>query len=107
MTRWWYCIHACLSLLLVTWGFLPTGAAQQQPVHADLSQFLDRYCLECHNTEAGSGGLALDAIAEDEVALHPKAWEEVVRKLSTRQMPPARKPRPDEPTYDAIVATLE
>jgi hypothetical protein len=107
MTRRRSCIHACLSLLLATCGFVRTGAAQQQPVRADLIQFLDQYCLECHNTEAGSGGLALDAIAEDEVGLHPKAWEKVVRKLSTRQMPPAKKPRPDEPTYDAIVATLE
>jgi hypothetical protein len=107
MTRRWCCIHACLSLLLVTCGLVHTGKAQEQPVRADLNQFLDRYCLECHNTEAGSGGLALDAIAEDEVGLHPKAWEKVVRKLSTRQMPPAKKPRPDEPTYDAIVAALE
>jgi hypothetical protein len=84
-----------------------TGKAQHQPVRPDLIAFLDRYCLECHNTEAGSGGLALDALTEDEVGLHPKAWEKVVRKLSARQMPPAKKPRPDEPTYDAIVAALE
>jgi hypothetical protein len=91
----------------VTCGFVRTGEAQQQPVRADLTEFLDRYCLECHNTEAGSGGLALDTLSEDEVGSHPKAWEKVVRKLSARQMPPAKKPRPDEPTYDAIVAALE
>jgi hypothetical protein len=86
---------------------LHTGEAQQQqPVGADLIQFLDRYCLECHNTEAGSGGLALDAISEDDVGRHPKAWEKVVRKLSTRQMPPPNKPRPDEATYEAVVAAL-
>jgi hypothetical protein len=107
MTHRQYGIHVCISLLFVTCGFARTGAAQQPPVRADLIEFLDRYCLECHNTEAGAGGLALDAISEDAIGLHPKAWEKVVRKLSVRQMPPAKKPRPDEPTYNAIVAALE
>jgi hypothetical protein len=76
--------------MLVTCGFVPTGEAQQQPVRANLNAFIERYCLECHNTEAGSGGLALDTLTEDEVGRHPKAWEKVVRKLSERQMPPAK-----------------
>ena len=54
-----------------------------------------------------TGGLALDAISLDDVSQHPKVWEKVVRKLVARQMPPAKKPRPDEEAYDAVVASLE
>ena len=41
------------------------------------------------------------------VAEHPEVWEKVVRKLRARQMPPVGKPRPDDATYDAVVASLE
>src|SRR5262249_25548285 len=34
-------------------------------------------------------------------------WEKVVRKLRARHMPPPGMPRPDENSYDAVVATLE
>ena len=53
------------------------------------------------------GGLALDTIAAQDVARHPDVWEKVVRKLRARQMPPIGKPRPDDATYDAVIASLE
>ena len=36
--------------------------------------------------------------------LNAATWEKVVRKLRGRMMPPAGLPRPDEATYDALVA---
>ena len=39
---------------------------------------------------------------------HPDVWEKVVRKLRARQMPPVgQKDRPDDATYDAVIAYLE
>ena len=38
---------------------------------------------------------------------HPDVWEKVVRKLRARQMPPVGKERPDDATYDAVIASLE
>src|SRR5690606_32518731 len=34
-------------------------------------------------------------------------WEKVLRKLRSRQMPPSGMPRPEETTYDRLVAFLE
>src|SRR5262249_40886213 len=34
-------------------------------------------------------------------------WEKVIRKLRTREMPPARMPRPDDATYDSLANYLE
>jgi hypothetical protein len=112
MNRNAHCIHSCIALLVVTCGFVLNGEAQEQrdgpaaPRHPDLNGFIDRHCLECHNTEAGSGGLALDIVNPDDVGRHPTVWEKVVRKLTARQMPPSKKPRPDETTYEAVVTTL-
>ena len=62
--------------------------------------FVNRYCLGCHNEKAKMGGLALETIGSE-------SWEKVVRKLRGRTMPPAGLPRPDEPTYAAVISSIE
>src|SRR5215213_4021323 len=68
---------------------------------------VDEYCLSCHDQDHKKGSLALDTVAEQDVARHPEVWEKVVRKLRVRQMPPVGKERPDEATYTAVIASLE
>ena len=72
--------------------------------HAEL---VETYCLSCHDGDHKKGGLELDAILHAGVGDHPDIWEKVVRKLRARQMPPIGKERPDDATYDAVVAGLE
>src|SRR4030095_2473404 len=65
-------------------------------------------CLTCHDASVKKAHLDLESILEDPVALHLKEWEQVIRKLRARQMPPAnRKQRPDEATYRAMLGRLE
>jgi mono/diheme cytochrome c family protein len=80
-------------------------AAHAEP--ASVQKFVTQHCIGCHNSENRRGGLALDAIIAEDVGKHAAAWEKVVRKASTRQMPPMGKPRPDEKSYAAFVAALE
>jgi hypothetical protein len=75
-------------------------AAAQVPV------FVNRYCVGCHNEKSAAGQIKLDSIAKANVGENAEAWEKVVRKLRARYMPPAGLPRPDEKTYDSIVASL-
>jgi mono/diheme cytochrome c family protein len=77
----------------------PTG------IHVAL---VDEYCTTCHDADEQKGGLALDSAGLQDVSQHPEVWEKVVRKLRARQMPPVgKKDRPDEATYDAVIAYLE
>src|SRR3954462_2177251 len=69
--------------------------------------FIDEYCLSCHDEDKKKADLALDTIAAQDVTRHPEVWEKVVRKLRARQMPPIGKRRPDDATYDAVIASLE
>ncbi|MEX2262691.1 MAG: DUF1592 domain-containing protein [Bryobacteraceae bacterium] len=71
------------------------------------SQQLDQYCVGCHNSKVKTAGLALDTMSAERAGEHPQVWEKVVRKLRARQMPPVGLPRPDERTYDALIASLE
>ena len=68
---------------------------------------LNRYCVGCHNPRLKSGNLVLDTIDVSKVADDPETWERVVRKLRGGLMPPAGRPRPDEATYKAFLATLQ
>ena len=61
---------------------------------------VEQYCLDCHDNGSKKSELSLEAIMASDVAAHAVAWEKVVRKLRTRQMPPIGEPRPDEATYD-------
>src|ERR1700730_12791658 len=102
----------CSTGLLAAGGFVfalhaqqPSAGAPLPPaVHRDL---VHRYCVSCHDDRLKRGGLALDTIANHEVGENPEVWEKVLRKIRARQMPPVGMPRPDEPTYDAAIASLE
>ncbi len=97
--------------------FLAAGAAglggpQRAAVPQEASRpperaAINRYCIGCHNAKLKTGGLALDTALQESVDRHPETWEKVIRKLRARYMPPAGLPRPDERTYDAVVASLE
>jgi hypothetical protein len=68
---------------------------------------LNRYCISCHSQRVKTAGLALDTLDITNVGHDAATWEKVVRKLKAGVMPPASRPRPDEPTNDAFVAWLE
>src|SRR5215212_1811298 len=86
----WVCVLTCVG----------TCAGQSVSVSAVVQQ----YCAGCHNEKVKSGGLALDAA---HIVTRPGDWEKAVRKLRARHMPPVGLPRPDERTYNALIASLE
>ena len=82
------------------------GAERQEPATSPRT-FLDLHCITCHNERLRTAGLALDTIDIEDVPGGAPVWEKVIRKLRTRTMPPAGRPRPDEATYDRIASWLE
>ena len=79
-------------------GTIRTGTSQTT------TAVVNQYCVGCHNEKAKIGGLALDP---NHIADRPADWEKAVRKLRARYMPPAGLPRPDEHTYETLVASIE
>src|SRR5689334_786022 len=119
-----------LTTGVVTWGLVAIGAAlcANTARAADASsgtdasgaaaasphdgtpkewQFFDQYCSKCHNSTDWAGGIAFDTMTADSFADDAKIWEEAVRKLRGRLMPPPDKPQPDDKTLNAQVAWLE
>ncbi len=105
-------ISVGLAGALAAAGFVFTLEAQQSHPAPSVAAathlaLIDEYCLSCHDEDHKKGGLALDTVGAQDIVQHPEVWEKVIRKLRARQMPPVGKERPDDSTYDAVVASLE
>jgi len=85
---------------------LVIATAQAQQIASERA-LVNKYCVGCHNAKLKTAGLALDTISKEPVTSHPETWEKVVRRLRARQMPPLGLNRPDEATYDAVLASVE
>ena len=83
------------------------GAEAEAAEAAEYRAVLDRYCAACHNDRLRTAGLTLESLDAAHVGAGAEVWEKVVRKLRAREMPPPRRPRPDEATYAAFVDWLE
>ena len=72
-------------------------------------QFLDRYCIRCHNErqKARFANLALDSADVQALGAQAGLWETVIKKLRVRAMPPVNIARPMAEEYDAVIAALE
>ena len=113
MSRCVLWMRCYVAALCVAGASISVGEAQQPTTGASPSAaspertLVNQYCVACHNNTAKTADLALDNISSEAVDQHPEVWEKVVRRLRARQMPPAGIPRPDEDTYDAVIASLE
>src|SRR5437016_6140982 len=83
-----------------------TLAASAQSPQTDRA-LLDTYCVTCHNQKTAVAGLMLDKVDPAKAGQDPAVWEKVVHKLRSRAMPPPGRPRPDAPSYKALITQLE
>ncbi len=70
-------------------------------------QFFEQYCGKCHNSTDWAGGVAFETMLPDNIYDDAAVWEETVRKLRGRLMPPPDKPQPAQNEIDAQVAWLQ
>ena len=74
---------------------------------ADQWPMLNTYCMECHSYDEFRGDLALEGMGPEAVLESPDVFEEVLRKLKIRAMPPRDQPQPSQEERARFVASLE
>ncbi len=74
---------------------------------AQNSQFVNQYCVTCHNQRLKTAGLMLDTLDLAKIPEETETWEKVVLKLRTGAMPPAGMPRPDARSTQEFVSSIE
>ena len=88
-------------------GQAPEASATPAAESAEYRAVLDRYCTACHNDRLQTAGLTFESLDMVHMGEGAEVWEKVIRKLRAREMPPPRRPRPDEATYGAFVHWIE
>ena len=70
-------------------------------------QFLDDYCVKCHNAEDWAGSLDMQTLDYDHVTADAQVWEKIVRKVRAGMMPPQGEDRPERAVMDDFATQLE
>ena len=70
-------------------------------------EMLDAYCVDCHNAQLKSGGIALDKLDVHSPGTDAATWEKALRKLRGRLMPPPGNPQPEQKDIDTFIAWME
>jgi hypothetical protein len=96
----------CLALVHMQ-AQTPVAPAAQSPATSSQRQFIDRYCLTCHNDRLKTGGLSLERVDVSRPDAQPELWEKVVRKLRTGVMPPPNMLQPPKADRVALATWLE
>jgi hypothetical protein len=94
-------LAACIAA-----GAYLTWRAPARQAHEQWA-LLDRYCIDCHNEQDRTADIAFDLMDAEAIAAEPELFEEAVRKLRGRMMPPPGGPLPAEREYEEFVAWLE
>jgi hypothetical protein len=97
-------------ILIVATLFVPGSAtilfAQTGSTPSTTSVATKTYCVSCHSGRAAAGRVSLDTLDIDHPAGESETWERVVRQLRARTMPPMTAPRPDNATYESMIAAI-
>ena len=74
---------------------------------AQSPEFVNQYCVTCHNQRLKTAGLMLDTLDPAKIPSNAETWEKVIVKLSTGAMPPAGMPHPDAAATHKFVSSIE
>ncbi len=94
----------CVCIALLQAGLLAAAetSLNREPVDALFSQ----HCLTCHGSSNPASDLDLSSLEDAPVHARAETWENVVKKLAGRHMPPPGLPKPSESMYEGAVAAI-
>src|SRR5437870_5557650 len=92
----------CFAVLLTAALTVPASAALPA-----IQPFLDKHCIECHDTETKKGGLDLSKLSTNaEDAAAQKMWIRAFDRVVAGEMPPEKKPQPSAEESKTFLTTL-
>jgi mono/diheme cytochrome c family protein len=69
---------------------------------------LKQYCYDCHNPKKLKGDLDLEPIADNpRLDEHREVWEKIAELVENGEMPPDKKPQPNEEERDLVIKYID
>ncbi len=69
--------------------------------------FLQQYCVKCHNSDDWAGKLDMETLNYEHVEADGATWETIIRKLNAGMMPPKGEKKPTADVLKGFVSQLE
>jgi hypothetical protein len=86
----------------------PLNAGSVQGFETIVRPFLSENCVPCHGHEKHKRDLNFEAFTSAATLIDDRdRWDEVIKKLRLREMPPDDEPQPPEHTRQAVAAWIE
>ena len=98
-------VRALFALCTLT--ALPFSIQSQPADVAHQQEFIESYCIECHNFEDWAGSLDLEGVNLADPLADAEIWEKVMLKFRGSLMPPMSQPRPDPDQQQVFVNYLQ
>ncbi|WP_417746357.1 DUF1588 domain-containing protein [Rosistilla oblonga] len=84
-----------LAFLLIVPSLGSWVVADQPPMSGAMAtQFLQQYCIDCHDANTQEGGVALDELSDVTID-NAELWKTVWEQVALKEMPPADELQPD------------
>ena len=87
------CLYAAADVSAVP----PSAPAMEERRAALVEPMLADYCSRCHNDFDHVAGLSVEGLKADDIAAgrNAEAWEKILRRVASGEMPPHSKKQPD------------
>ncbi len=83
------------------------GGSSSSGFDSVVKPLMTRSCVPCHNASVASGSVNLVPFnKETTLAEHREAWDRILLKIRSGEMPPPGSPRPPQDKVDAVVEYL-
>ncbi len=78
---------------------------------SEIETFVGNHCLDCHSGSESAAGFDLESLSFEadqftKPQLDTSAWEKMLRRIDSREMPPASSERPSEDQYQTLSVSL-
>jgi hypothetical protein len=101
---------AALSAVAAEAPAAPPAGPVSGPVtlHDHIRPVLEQYCFDCHNDKKQKGDVNLLSIADNpKLEDNRKVWEKVAEVVEGGDMPPEKKPQPNDGQRDLMVKFID
>lgn len=98
----------CWNGVAIGWLLAATSVSAAPSFSKDAQGFFQQHCLECHGEKTKKADLDLRLFRDEATLLkNRKGWANIVKMVSTGEMPPAKRPRPAPAEITAFEQAVE
>ena len=101
-------IPGAVAALAIAPALLAGPAIDSAAFSRNVAPVITKTCAACHNETVASGNVNLQPFADPAtISTQRAAWDQILKKIRTGEMPPKGVPRPSQAAIEALISTIQ